>query len=81
MTEREIALYETMKILLNQLITSGLIDYSMARRTFESRERLFSERGMHNAAAMMATIKVSVEPKRRETVSPHPLSEEFLMLP
>lgn len=74
MTEREIALYETMKILLNHLISNGVLDYSAARHTFQGRERLFAERGMPNASAMMATIRASIEPKRHDSRSPHPLS-------
>lgn len=74
MTQRELALYETVKILLNQLITSDLIDYRQTRATLRAREEAFRTKGYCDAAAMMGTLCLAVEPKRRETRSPHPLA-------
>ena len=69
MTQREIALYETVKILLNQLISSELLDYRQTRDTLRERAEMFEKNGYSDAAAMMATLRMAIEPKRRETVS------------
>jgi hypothetical protein len=73
MTQREIALYETVKILLNQLISSELLDYKQTRDTLRERAQLFEKNGYSDAAAMMATLRMAIEPKRSETVSRQPL--------
>lgn len=73
MTQREIALYETVKILLNQLISSELLDYAQTRETLRERADMFEKKGYGDAAAMMAMLRMAIEPKRRETVSRQPL--------
>jgi len=76
MTQRELALYETVKILLNQLISSGVLDYKQTRETLKQRGEAFDKSGYEDAAAMMGTLRMACEPKRLETASPHPMAAQ-----
>ena len=74
MTQRELALYETVKLLLNQLIASGVLDYKQTRETLKARASAFGDKGYSDAAAMITTMQMAIEPKRNESIAPHPMA-------
>ena len=78
MTEREFALYEALKILMAQLVESGVVDRAAARRRLEARQQVFREHGMTNAAAIFGTLLMAVElPENKDSLPPmvHPLDD------
>jgi hypothetical protein len=69
MTEREFALYEALKILMNLMAETGVVDYPTMRRRLETRQKIFREHGMTNAAAIIGTLATAAEPSTEKNTS------------